>query len=441
MSREDARTRAIKAVAKDERAVLGWWMDHPSDALTSTLTPEHFFNGHHRAVCTVMQRPGWTPGHLADALGESDWLGEIESLGRLASNVTADSVAAAESRLREHYAVRKAMEACHDFMRQAERNPRLPLVGELVSSLAEAEGMGPIVSRTHGTVGHEVLADWASAVSSPVKNKTLPFPWDELQAHTGGWVVGKLHLIGGRSSEHKTTVARACAEHLASRGTRVCYWTAEDSDRDISARTIAASNSILTTQAISRGESPQVLTEGRLQRIFADAGRSIEGPTGANLRIIDVANPHLRTVLSHIKIEAARGAKMVVFDFLQLIRPDRGSPNNDWWRECIAALAGLAKSLEIALVCTSQIEKSGTQASVEAGRIPRGDEMPFGAVLRQGAFGVLMVGTSVKKDESVRLGIVVDKWKSAANAGSSDNARFPFDVDPAHDRLTERKRR
>jgi replicative DNA helicase len=436
-----ARSNAIAAVAKDERVILGWWLDNPSDALTSSLTPEHFFNGRHRAICTVMQRPGWTAGELGTVLGESEWLDQIESLGRLASNVTASKVVAAESRLKEHFAVRKALEACGEFRRQAERTPKLSLVSELVSSLAEAESMGPTRSRPHGVVGFEVLEQWTKAISKPDTTITLPLPWSELNDHIGGWVLGKLHLIGGRSSEHKTTVARACAEHLAAQGVRVCYWTAEDSDHDISARTIAASNSILTTQAIARGVKPRQLTEGCLARVIGDAQKSIEGDTGQHMQILDLPNPKLSTVLSMIKIEAAKGAKLLVFDFVQLIRPDKGQPTNDWWRECIAALAGIAKQLQIALVCTSQIEKSGTQASVEAGRIPRGDEMPFGAVLRQGAFGVLMVGTSVKDDGSVRLGIVVDKWKSAANAGSSEEAKFPFDVDPAHDRLTERKRK
>lgn len=442
MSDKDARSRAIKSIARDEDIVLGWWIVHPSDALTSSLTPEHFFNGRNRAMCAVMQMPGWTAGQMADLLGDFEWVEKITSLGRLTDATSASNVVASSTRLKEHYAVRKALEACDEFQRRASRDPKLSLVSELVGSLAEAEGQGPVRSRTHEEVGKEVMTDWASSISSPVKTKTLELPWPGLQAHTGGWVIGKLHLIGGRSSEHKTTVARCCAEHLASQGIRVCYWTAEDSDRDISARTIANTNSILTTQALSRGELPRQMTEGCLERVFTEATASVEGPTGKHMRILDDPNPRLSSVLSSIKIEAARGAKLVVFDFIQLIRPDKGAPNNDWWRECVAALAGLAKQLKIALVCTSQIEKSGTQASVDAGRIPRGDEMPFGAVLRQGAFGILMVGTKTREDGSVRLGIELDKWKSAQNFGTGgESARFVFDVDPAHDRLIERKRK
>ena len=81
--------------------------------------------------------------------------------------------------------------------------------------------------------------------------------------------------------------------------------------------------------------------------------------------------------------------------------------------------------------------------------------MPFGAVLRQGAYGCLMVGLqSEGGSKSVPLGdegdngpertflrVEVDKWKSAPNISQSKDARFDFDVDPAHDRLTERKRK
>ena len=109
----------------------------------------------------------------------------------------------------------------------------------------------------------------------------------------------------------------------------------------------------------------------------------------------------------------------------------------------MAALAGLAKQLRIVIVITSQIEKAGTQASAADGRVPRADEIPFGAVMRQGAFAAIMVGVRVSEKTGAKLLIAeIDKWKSAANTGANrEGATFFFDVVPEHDRLIERKRK
>ncbi len=168
-------------------------------------------------------------------------------------------------------------------------------------------------------------------------------------------------------------------------------------------------------------------------------------------------------MLTEIKAEAARGTVAFFGDFIQLVRPDnpRQPATNDWWREAIAAFAGLAKTLGIVIVWTSQIEKTATKESSGENRVPRGIEMPFGAVIRQGAYGCLMVGMSQSATRSAEkfsaigkpgeaaaptagspyLTIEVDKWKSAGNVDHcGDDARYIFDVDPAHDRLIERKK-
>jgi replicative DNA helicase len=431
--------------AKDESAVLGWWMLKPSEALTSSLTPDHFVTPRNRQLCIAMQRRGWTTADLGVAVGP-DWTNcavELDEAARFENPTTIES---ATARLHENFAAKASEVAAVAFLDRVRRrvSPISELIQGHVRALAEAEAMTPSRSRSHREVATELFADWCESIANPEKAATLPLPWPELHTHTGGWVIGKLHLIGGRSSEHKTTVARACAAHLASLGIPVAYHTAEDSDRDISGRTLADASRLLDTRSLMLGNVPYDrggITEDELSEIMGDVQRSIESEVGEHLHIVDDPNPTLSSLLTTIKAEAARGCRAFFFDFLQLIRPDKGQPTNDWWRECVASLAGLAKQLQIVLVCTSQIEKTGTQASAGENRIPRADEMPFGAVVRQGAFACLMVGTRVDEG-GLRLAIEVDKWKSAENLRSNDKgARFVFDVDPAHDRLTERKRK
>jgi replicative DNA helicase len=353
-------------------------------------------------------------------------------------------VADTEARIRHAYARAHAERVASRFL-DAVRTGTGSLsqdIGALFEGLAEAEAESPSVSRSHREVATNVMQDWLGALSDPESRKTLPIPFEKLSQQLGGWAVGKLHLIGGRSSEHKTTFARACAAHLAAQQIACCYHTAEDSDLDIAGRTLADHSTALDVRALMHGTGPwgrQSIDADTLSRILAETQTSIEGPVGQHMRIIDVPNPRLSYLIGAIKVEAARGCQAYFFDFLQLIRPDgKSRPDNDWWRFCVASLAGLAKQLKIAIVCTSQIEKSGTQASSDDDRLPRADEMPFGAVLRQGAFGCIMVGTRVDGGGRVQLVVEIDKWKSAQNVRVSGRAGHVFEIDPGHDRITER---
>ncbi len=435
----------------DERRILGWWLVHPSDALTSSLTHEHFADRRHRALAHVLQRPGWTidDAHRAlasdtDPSGLLTYTDTFDSATGLLSHHYAGSV----GRLHDEFA-RKAAEASATAFLRALRGKGAPniqkAIQEHVSALAEAQSMGPLPGRPYGQVAMEVLTEWAESLANPEKIRTLPLPWSDIDSHTGGWVIGKLHLVGGRSSEHKTTFARKCAEHLATTGHKVVYWTAEDSDHDIAGRTLADASDLLDTKALMLGRGPRGRnpTEDDLARIMRQATASIEGPAGTNMRIVDLPNPRISTVLSALNVFAAKGYRAVFFDFAQLMQPDKGEATNDWWRQCVAALAGRAKQLGIVLVFTSQIEKTGTQASAKDERVPRADEMPFGAVMRQGAWACVMLGAKVSKTTGAKLLIAeIDKWKSAENTGSSkERGTFLFDVDAPHDRLTERKRK
>ncbi len=443
----------------DERTILGSWMLEPSDALTSSLTPEHFTDARHQQICVAMKIRGWTVADLQAALGVS-WLDHLEALDKAARYAAKGDAQRAERRLRENFAVKAASVHAAAFLKrvQSDTGRNLEAVRDLARGLAEAEALGPISSRTHATVATEVMRTWLEGIANPQQVATLPLPWSGLQEHIGGLPIGKLILVGGRSSEHKTTAARTMAAHLASLGHRTVFWTLEDSDADISGRTLADGSRLLTTKSLQQRTSPRDrvgLTEAEMRELLGGVQQQIEGDIGKQLRIIDRPNPTIESVLGTIKSEAGKGARAFFGDFIQLIRPNspRQPATNDWWRDAVASIAGLTKQLGIVMVWTSQIEKTGTKESAEAGRVPRAVEMPFGAVLRQGAFGCLMVGKYEKSagkksggfkvteerssDEKpdFRFAIVVDKWKSAENG-----VQFDFDIDAAHDRLTEVKR-
>ena len=272
------------------------------------------------------------------------------------------------------------------------------------------------------------LDSWRDAVTGKAR-KVLPFPWKELNATLGGMPLGKLLFFGGRSSEYKTTTLRTIAEYLAGLGHRSVYWTLEDSNEDIAARTIA--NVVkLTTRDLGAGayNGRDRLDQAEADRIYNEAiARIAHAPWRDNLRLIDEAMPRLSRVLELMHAEAKLGAKFFALDYFQLVMPDRGEKSEQSVRHACASLAGFAKETGTVVAASSQIDKAGTLESQNDCRVPKAAEMLYGTVLFQTAHGVLMLGASTNQ-----LEIFVEKFKSGPKG-----VRMHLGVDPAYDRLDE----
>lgn len=303
----------------------------------------------------------------------------------------------------------------------------------VVSGLSEAASGGLVRTEAYRDVAMAVIGEWVGDMAQE-RPRVLPIPWAMLEAQLGGWPLGKLIVVGGRSSEHKTTLARQAAEHVCRCGFVALYWTAEDSNKDIAGRTLVGSVPVLTTRDLGagnfRGQRP---TELDLQQIGEQAKSHLADSWTTRLRLYDEPNPTIARVCSVIAAEAARGCSLFVIDYFQLCQPDRGDISADATRRLASALAGLAKLLHICIIVTSQIDKGATLASEQEARVPRAAEMLFGSILKQVSHGVLMVGLS-KADprRQPTLEICVEKWKW----GEKDT-KIVMRVDPSHDRIEE----
>jgi KaiC/GvpD/RAD55 family RecA-like ATPase len=312
------------------------------------------------------------------------------------------------------------------------RHPTAPgeledILGELSGLVAQALAGGPHDSTRHSDLANDVARAFVSDLQS--EDRTISTPWEGLNLLIPGIPFGKVTLVVGRSSEHKTTFARLLMQYAVEQyGLTGLFWTGEDSREEIARRCIASECPHLTIGRFSSGrwdDTRKGPTEDELRRVLREFEAHKKRKYWDRFRIEDQQFGNADHVCAFIRQQHAKhGVRVFVGDFIQLI--EKTDTKSDWV-STMAKLCNTAKQLDIAMIWTSQVDKIGTKESADNNRPPRGIDAPFGTALRQQAYAVLCVGT-----DSGRLHVVVDKHKSAK---SGDSQACMLDIDAPHDRL------
>lgn len=303
-----------------------------------------------------------------------------------------------EARLIESRAVETAV---HVASRRIETADDL---ASMIDSLAKIHSEALAGSDTTKPLS-AVLKECAEEFENPTETGLLfPMPWPELhEATSGGLPLGRIMFVVGKSSEHKTTVALRIAQHSA-RKHRVVFWTGEDDMHDVgfrfaAERRPARTGDRLNPQGMSGPERSAVI-----QSIVAEASEDY----AQGLQMCDDPAPTFSEFKSRLRMWAAQGVKLVVFDFFQLMCPDdsRTSINDPaWCRRVMVETKRLAREHGISVAFTSQVTKEGDQGAQR--ELVRDTDPPCGTILRQDAYGTLVIG-KVGDEWRLRLG----KWKS-----------------------------
>lgn len=421
-----------------ERALIAHYLvlrsDHPRNAGVGV---EHFTSGAHRSWwAKAMERDDFTPWDLGiDTEVVADLSGPAYAYNERHVPGIVDAV-------RRHWAAERVRWACASAQDRLRKGEELePVCTDLLATVEDARAGCTNSTESLATVGQRVLETYAHDIRDK-SSRTLPIFLPAMQDALGGWVLGKLHLIVARSSEHKTTMARQAAEHIAFCGHPVLYWTMEDSSEDIAIRDIASA-SVMTTRDIATAKVPGVVADAwrtklanpnydspyAPERVRAQADAHAARETAHRFWLLDIGSPTLSQIAPEVGRAVARhGVRAVVLDFAQLIGPDRGHEDAQHWKRVSAHLAALAKRYKIALIACAQIDKQATRDSEDSpDRHPRLSDIYGGAAWKQNAFAGL---TLWKTQDGRAISINVEKWKSA---GPMLLENIP--VDAAHDRI------
>lgn len=393
-----------------ERIVACWYLrDKQESILASRVQPHHF-----RALPRVA--PMWRHARDMSDAGR-DWLpmdfdrdGYLDEVLAGVSAIPA-MVRVAERRVTEIAALAEFRESMHRLIYSTDLDAR-ELSAEARRIVGELEASGPIRAETFAEAGRRVAERFLHAMQSPEPNpRTVPMPTEILDEYFGGWRRGKLHLVGAKTSHHKTTFSRVALEVVAKAGFNVLYWTAEDSNDDIASRTLARNIDGLNVGMLETMDAEGLKPEKRgdvMRRLLAVPDEAWTH----RVRMIDLPNPTLAQVVGVIRQQAAKSLDFVVFDFLQRIsRTDMRESEASHWDRCTSELRELAKVLDVAIVCPVQPTQEGTKR-VEDGKPLRIGDLRGGQAIAANAYGVMTLFVEETKDGR-RLEVYTRKWKGA----------------------------
>jgi len=420
----------------DERAVLGGCLLDPSqlDGLPS-LEPEDFWLAGHRdafgalrqlradgqplsvdSVCQALE----TAGHLERAGGLDGVLGWQQG------TMTAATVPYHAERVHRASAARldrAAGEAMAATMARRDWAPerRWAEVRRLVGE-REARAWAPTAARP---VQDELAAWLRRSGQAPVPPVSLGIP--ALDGYlAGGLRAGELAIIGGRPGVGKTAFVLA----LAGRATvPTLVFSLEMGGSALVERWLAAEAGV----SLGAVRAPDVRSAAYEQAVAA-AGRVAERPVWVD----DTASLSAAALGSRARaLHATAGLRLVIVDYLQLVRGERGESRAWEVASVTGALKALARELALPVVAACQLNRQSEHRGEET---PRLSDLRESGAIEQDADVVLLLhrpatsqgtlttahlaknrqggtGSTSLEFDSLRVSFHAREWRRGADAG------------------------
>ena len=368
-----------------EKLLLGTLLNYSGenfpDVLDEGLRPEDFYRATHGVIFDAMaglynENEPIDVVILAEKLKNSGFLTKIGGAGYL-EDLFALAITQYHTRqyakiVVDKAAVRRLMAACGDSMRKCEEGPKCAddVLDEaeaaifkirdarLNSSLASARDLIP--STYDMIVGFKSLRGALSGI---------PTGFDDLDFLTGGFQRSDLIVLGGRPGMGKTAIPINLA------------WNASLPPLRQGQQTMPASSVLFFSLEMSRDQIMQriVCQLAKLDLLRMRAGRLsddeyelglkkmsilqsgslyIDDSSGRKLRPMD-----LRAKARSLKRKLAAGGlpplELIVVDYLQLLTPDESQKTREREvAEISAGMKSIAKELNVAVLCCSQLRRS-----------------------------------------------------------------------------------
>lgn len=214
----------------------------------------------------------------------------------------------------------------------------------------------------------ERLADFSAWVEKRSKMRGLPGVTtgnQDLDRLTLGWQDGALIILAARPGMGKTALALNFLRDAAGRGYPCKFYSLEMPSEQIFARLAAMENGL----TMERIMNPSWMTDDE-QSAFIDANVAIESLP------LDVEDSvHTQAELTrNIRRDVAQGVKLVIIDYLQLIRGERRENRTQEISGISDGLKRLAVEMKIPIIALSQLSRA-----VES----RNDKRPMLSDLRE----------------------------------------------------------
>ncbi len=323
-------------------SVIAWddcWLD-----VAEQVGPEDFYRDTHKTIFAAMRAIKRTDEKVdirtvqekLRGKGQLEAVGGTEYLMALVDSVPSATSAKWYAGIVRDKALRRRLIDYAARTAQVGHDSEIPVPTLLADAHAEIVGLlnhlkgNP--SATYTQVVTDQLDRLVQASRDGLSLAGLPSGIPGLDHLTGGFTDGDLIVLGGRTSHGKTALAQQIAETVARQGHPVLFFSLEMSAQQLGLRAFQAASGLANWQV--RNPTFSEAEEDRL----GEAARTINA---LPITIKDKGGLHY----TELQAQARRaileeGVKLVVVDYLQLLRGD-SSPNRD--RELGTVTEGLQK--------------------------------------------------------------------------------------------------
>ena len=373
----------------------------------SDLEPSDFLRPQHARLFALFREwaglgERWDVGRIGDMLHRGtlpaiDYGGAEDLLTMPNDAVLPEQVPGHAEQVRVYALRRRAHALCAEGQEQV-RTTESPLdyierlsdrIGELVMSRKD---------QVRQTTAHEeapkLLARIAERAQSQTRGFGLTTGIDELDAMLLGLHPGKLYLIAGRPGMGKSVLGRMVTLAAARHGHPVLAHSLEMPTAEVF-EAMASADAHVDYEAIQRGQMSD--DEGRR---FAE---SVERLEALPIRFDERADLTLPQLLSSMRRFVGRGGKLVVVDYLQLVRLAHRADKRETVGAVSVALKTAAKQLGIPVVALAQLNRD---VESRTGNRPMPSDLRESGSLEQDADAILMLYRPEKCETDGEKGVI-----------------------------------
>lgn len=294
-----------------------------------------------------------------DRSGQLEKAGGIVYLAELTDAVpTSANIEYYAGIVREAALLRNLIRACTVMAGEAYKDDADPIklideASAMIDGLVRGKGAGGAVSLAE--LAPEAMAG-LQAIMDGTAPRGVPTGVTQLDTLLNGLQEQDLVILSASPSVGKTAMALNTALAAARSGRRVLFFSAEMSRDKITQRLLCAAGRVDTQRLrsgfLTRAETP------KLKRAFDEVSR-------LPIEIDDTPNPSISYVKATARAAVRRGGPvdLIVIDYLQLLGWEGKTENRNVEVGCLSrAVKGLARELNAAVLCLSQISREGAKS-------------------------------------------------------------------------------
>jgi replicative DNA helicase len=375
-----------------ERTILGAILldgDLVHEAL-SILRPEHFFLSANRLIFQVLEDLAGKDVPI-DAVTVANVLSQkrqLEQVGGL-SYLSQLKVGVPRMPSIKHY--------CDTVKEKANLRSIIAAANNAASMAADSESSSEVIARLEGDlldlvedrtktrtlpqIASDFLTNLQTLREQP-RNTTLGLSYgiESLDRFTTGIREADYTLIAGRSGNGKSALVRRIARENAKAGHPVAVFTPEVTGEQFFSMLVPLESHL----PFFKVRDPRMLSREDLSEVQNVTDQIMQWP----LWIDDTSGITISELVAKAKLQIAKGARLVIVDYLQLVQAPGTKTERDRVNEISGGLRHLAKSTKVPVIALSQLARPNDRNPNER---PTMFHLKESGNLEQDAFNILLL--------------------------------------------------